>query len=323
MTYRSARKTGSGRLTGVAGGNVVSRSRPLRPAAGVYYFTLFVICGFIFTVLWLIFYDDVTGDLRYLIPTLSAAAVFIAGVLFREILLQRAHAKALREQRRLERNFALKQANSSRPETEKLSLEQHEKLLREIRKKSEAARVLGHLPEGHKEVSELSERYLHRISAELPRVQPGSPRLGTFKKEQRRVRELHRFHLLRWTEIVTRSLIQEAGAYDNISERLSAARKAQEALEFAVGYYPTERDLLESQELLNEFIVSIEITGIMECARAADEAGEYTAAAAAYREALSRLTETDVKTSDISLFSEEIETELKKLEYKISEEENT
>ena len=301
----------------------MSRPRPLRPAAGVYYFSLLVICGFIFTVLWLIFYDDVSGDLRYLIPTLAAGAVFIVGIIFREVLLYRAHAKALREQRRLDRNINLKQAGSQGPENEKLSLEQHENLLGEIRKKSEAARILGHLPEGHKEVSELSERYLHRVSAELPKVKPGSPRLATFKKGQRKVRELHRFHLLRWTEIVTRSLIQDARGYDNISERLSTARKAQEVLEYAVGYYPTERDLLESQELLDEFIVSIEMAEIMESARTAKDNGEYTVAVAAYREALSRLAEKDVGTRDLSLLSDEIEAELKKLENRISEEENT
>lgn len=273
-----------------------------------------------FLILWLVFHDDLSGELKYSVPAISAATVLLTGFVFREVILQRARNKAIKDQKRLDRNLSLNFRRNPQNDHEKLTLQQHEDLVAEIRKKSEAARILGHLPEGHKEVSDLSEKYLNRVAEELPKVLPGSPRLAVFTKGQKKIRDLHRFHMLRWAEIVTRSLIQEAKGYDIISERLSTARKAQDILDHAVGYYPAERDLLESKDLLNEFIVSIEIAEIIEHARNAESSGDRLSSIEAFKEALSRLEQSNMSKSDITLLSEEIETELKKIENNMREE---
>src|SRR5205085_12297228 len=59
---------------------------------------------------------------------------------------------------------------------EKLTLERNAAILREISRKSEAAKVLARFAEGHRDVFELCDEYLAVVRRELPKVAPGSPR---------------------------------------------------------------------------------------------------------------------------------------------------
>jgi hypothetical protein len=134
--------------------------------------------------------------------------------------------------------------------------------------------------------------FVLRIDRELAIVQAGSPRLAALLKSRNKVSELHRSHLLRWTEIEAQKLSNDARKSPAASERTRAAREALATVERALGAYPAEEALIQSRALLNELVLSVQVANAVEAAEHASSRGDISAARRFYEDALLRLGPT-------------------------------
>lgn len=239
-----------------------------------------------------------------------AAAVFAASLfLFREVVLRRFRRRTLAARRLSHQLRSAVQANTWASEN-KLTLHQNEEILRNIRAKSEAAKVLIKLPDAHKEVFDLCEQYLAMAAAEISSARPGSPRIPALRKGSRFANGRHRFHMLKWAEIKARSFTSEAGSTGGLSEKIDAAREALEAVERAIDVYPDERALTDSHSVLRVFLVSARIKTSIERAELATDHGDRAQAVNHYRQALSDLQNFDLEFSEREVIFERIQSEI-------------
>ncbi|KXK00314.1 MAG: hypothetical protein UZ17_ACD001002248 [Acidobacteria bacterium OLB17] len=283
------------------------------PAANYYVLALAIaLCTFF--LLWGILYDG--GERTpYITAGIVASFVLLAAVFVREIILRRARNRLLAAERRFEqslRGLNLKSSGRS-PRDEKLSLEQNAELLRAIKRKSDAAVTLARFADGHREVFEMCSEYLALIEREFETIGPGSPRLAAFKSSRNSIAEFHRYHLLQWASIRSRALALEANSQRDHAARLAAAQGAIDVLESALAFYPSERALVESRELLDEVLISIEVAGRIESAERAEGRGDVEAARHIYQDALSFLTMNRMAGPDREAALEKINRSLERL----------
>lgn len=287
---------------------------PYWPRARSYYFIAAVSSGLLY-LLFLVILLDEPEEYRHVLPVFSGGILFVLFVFLREVVMRRSRTKYIREQKLLDRNLSvsgLSRQLSDRPV--RLSLERHSSMLAEIRSKSQAAITLGRLTEGHLEVVKLCEAYLERMLRELPLVSKRSPRFPAFKKGRREVRRFHKDHLLKWTELETRSLTRQASKCDSIIERIELLRKARDTVDLVLRHYPANRELIESHEILEEMIVSINVAEKMQYAEAAKKEGLSEMALSHFWEALKMISEDMLAKPDFSVLASSIESEIKKLE---------
>lgn len=232
----------------------------------------------------------------------------------REIILRQRRNNLLLAQERLDYNLNnVYRQKQNLSDENKLTLEKNATVLKEIAQKSEAANLLGKLPEAHWEVFELCDQYLHRSEKELETVRAGSPRLTALSRSREKVRNLHKFHLLAWSSAESRSLIQEAQTSVTISKKLEIATKALNILDSAIQFYPGEQSLLESASAVNEFIATAKISHWIEQAEKAAFKGNYKRAINHYRDALFYLARQNIRSSERDLIAEKINLEIGKL----------
>ena len=246
------------------------------------------------------------------IPAGIGAGIVLAGAVFlREIVLRNARRRYLLAQKRLDYNLQ----NIAKPSrnSNKLTLEQNAVIVEEINRKSEAAKILGKLPDGHLEVFEICNEYLLRNERELQTAGVGSPRIAALRRSREKVRGLHKFHLLTWAEIESRSLTQDAKNRVTISEKVETAQKALSILESALHFYPKESRFFESADLIREYISTIKISHLIEEAEKAAFKGNNKRAISIYRDALFFLTRDNAQTEKTQLIAEKINGEIDKL----------
>jgi hypothetical protein len=203
-------------------------------------------------------------------------------------------------------------ANVNRP-PHKLSVEKNAAIVKEITKKSDAAKILGKLPEGHLEVFEMCNEYLLVNEKELETVGVGSPRLAALRRGREVVQDLHHFHLLSWAEIESLTLTQEAKNRVTISEKLETAQKALSVLDSALQFYPNEARLVESENALREFIASIKISHWIEQAERSAFKGNYKRAISHYRDALFFLARGNIQAEEKEIIAGKINSEIDRL----------
>ena len=107
-----------------------------------------------------------------------------------------------------------------------------------IKRKSEAALILEKFSEGHLEVFELCNEYLHKNKAELATVGVGSPRLAAFRLSREVVREMHKKHLLNWAEIESRENIKNAKNQLTICRQTPICTKSSECSRYGTRILP-------------------------------------------------------------------------------------
>ncbi|MEP7074323.1 MAG: hypothetical protein ABI878_00820 [Acidobacteriota bacterium] len=259
------------------------------PAASFYVLALAVAMA-VFFAIWWIFRED--GDESAIILGGCSASVVLGGaVLVRELVFRRARNRILINQERLDRNLKGVSLNASinSARKDKLTLELNAVILREIKQKSEAARVLGVLASGHQEVFELCDRYLAVSSRELAIVGPGSPRLAALLKGKERAEEFHRFHMLRWAEIEAKALSGEAQSAVKMPARIQAAQRALTVVTIAAEHYPDDPNLTASGDAIREFLSSLKLSDRIEKAEKATSRRNYKQARKHYSEALRSL----------------------------------
>jgi len=287
---------------------------PLWFPASNYYFLTAAISGALFFLIWGVT-NDGSENISWLAAGIASGLALAVAVFVREVILRSARDRFL-SARRLDNSVRSVTLRSSAGihDSAKLTLESNTVILREIRQKSDAAKILGKFSEAHREVVVLCEEYLVVAALELPKVRAGSPRIAAFRKGSEIISRCHRYHLLQWAEIEARALTQEARMRDNISEKLDTAQKALRVVDLALRSYPDEKSLLDSKDALQDFLSSISVTNWIEKAERAYFKGYHETAISFYQDALFDLTRNDIKSRDRELVGERILVEIKRIE---------
>jgi len=256
------------------------------PASGFYVLAA-AAAIFVFFVILAAFRDG-RDEMPWTTAGIASSIILAGAVLLREVVFRGARNRLLDTQRQLDRNLKATPAvrNGTIQDPNKLTLEKNAAILKEIKQKSDAAKVLGKMPAGHKEVFEMCDRYIEVARNELKTITPGSPRLGPLLRGREMAENMHRFHLLQWAEIETRTLMHEARHIQKFNDKLATAQKAIAIVDSALEYYPGEENLRESGEALREFVASIKLSNWIERAERAAFKGNYKQAKKLYNDAL-------------------------------------
>jgi hypothetical protein len=283
------------------------KPRPFWLPASNYYVLAAAVTAAFFFIVWGAMSDG--SDAMPLITAgISSSILMISAVVLREVILRRSVRRQAMQQS-LHHPARHHQQNGR----EKLTLEQNNYLVQQIRKKSEAANILNKMADGHREVFELCSNYLNRNEVELRTVGANSPRLAALLKSRTTVSEFHRHHMLRWAEISSQTLASAAGALEDPDERITAATDAITVMDMALASYPSEKSLIQTQELLQELVVSIRVADWFQQAERASAAGDHSGARSLLREALFYLGRDNVHTDQRRVAASRIQAELERL----------
>lgn len=282
------------------------------PVSNYYILAVAVTIAFFFFIWGILHEGDEENPL--VIAGIGASVILGSAVVVREVFLRNARQRYLSVERGLD--YTLSQipiqprqiTNST-----KLSLEKNAGIIKDIRRKSEAARTLGTLSKGHLEVFETCNEYLSVVEKQMESAGSGSPRLAGLRRGREIVGELHRFHLLAWAEIESKALSQKARNYATISEKLNAAQEALDVLDSALQFYPNEPRLTESEAAMKFFIASIKVSHWIEQAERAAFKGNPKRAVSLYRDALFFLAREDAITEEREAIAEKINAEIELL----------
>ncbi len=285
--------------------------RPFWLPASNYYVLAVAISTAFFFLVWGIL-ENGGEESPWISAGISASILLCGAVILREIVLRRAR-KRYASQIGVARRVSINPPTVDPRNRHKLSLEKNAAILREIRQKSDAAKVLSKLSAGHREVFELCRGYLDRNETELHTVGPGSPRLGALLKGRSDVANYHRYHLLKWAEIEAKTLADKALSRMNTDEKVASAQNALSVIDSALASYPAEASLIESREHLVELVVSIKVSHWVETAEKAAFNGNYAEAKSLYRDALFYLGRDNVQTNGRQKAAEHINIELERI----------
>lgn len=275
-------------------------TRPRRPfwlPASNYYVLAVAVSAGTFFLVWGVLQDG-HDEAPWIAAGMIASGTLIGAVLMREVILRTARNRFLENQRRLDRSLHGIIPAVPRDNPDKLTLERNSFIIQEIRRKSEAAKVLGKLPDAHREVFEMCTEYIAAAERELPLVGVGSPRIAALRKGREQAAGYQHFHLLKWAEIEARALTQEAQGHARLSERLEALRKALGVVKFALGVYPDDHSLIESDAVLSEALQTTRVSHLIEKAERSEQKGNHSRALFHYKAAISILNDTEIRSED-------------------------
>ncbi|MFN6963270.1 MAG: hypothetical protein ACK4S4_05825 [Pyrinomonadaceae bacterium] len=264
-----------------------------------------------FFLIWAILHD--ASEETAVFPAgIIASGTLLSAVGLRLYILRRIRSRLIAT-RRLEQNLAAispRAAESARP---KLSIEQNARIIREIERRSEAAKLLAKYPEGHREVYLLCREYLAVNENELRSVGPGSPRIAALRHGRRHVEEIHRHHLLQWTELEVTALTNDSRRQRSASKKIDAAERALEIIGAATEYYPAEPALSESAAFLDEYIAGIRVADLTARARRAEQKDRPEDAAKFYRRAREVIDSRPAVSAELRAAAMEIDAGLEKI----------
>jgi hypothetical protein len=284
------------------------------PASSFYVLTIATGLGVFFAIWWLLREDG--EETAVIIAGLSGTVILGGGVFLREFVFRKARNRVIESQRRLD--WSLKGASlnsgSRSDRRDKLTIELNAAILGEIRQKSNAARVLSSMANGHKEVFELCERYMSINGRELKSVSPGSPRIAALLKGKEAAEELHRFHMLKWAEIEAKTLTLEARKAKKASMRIEAAERALSVVSSVQDVYPYEDELKDSAAAIREFLASLKLRTRIEKAERAITREDYKQARKYYAEALRFIDGEPIPEQDRIFAVDQIKEALSRIE---------
>ncbi len=282
------------------------------PASGYYALTAAVVIAFFFLA-WGFLHEG--GEEMPWIPAGIGASFVLGGAVFlREVVLRKARNRFILIQNRLDYNLKNVHIHSSmNRNANKLSLQKNADIINKILQKSEAAKVLGKLSDGHWEVFEICSEYLRVNESELENVGIGSPRIAALRRGKEVIGDLHRYHLLTWAQIESRSLTEKAKNSAVVSEKLETAQSALSVLDSALKYYPNDLQLTASEGAIKEFIASIKISHWIEKAERSAFKGNYKRAISHYKDALYFLARENVQSLEKDSIADKINREIENL----------
>lgn len=283
------------------------------PASNFYILAAAAAIAFFFFVWWIL--HEGGEEIPYIPAGIGASILLGSAVFLREVVLRRARQKYLAAQKMLDYN--IKKVGNSSPRQNsrsKLTIEQNAAIVREIKRKSEAALILDKVSVGHWEVFELCNEYLYKNKKELETVGVGSPRIAALRRSREIVRGIHKQHLLSWAEIESRSFLRSAKNQMALTEKLEFTQKAMSVLDTALEFYPREKQIQDSIEAVKEFNSSIKVSHLIESAEKAAFRGNDSEAVNLYRDALFFLQKENFQTSEFRLIEENIVAKIEKIE---------
>lgn len=287
--------------------------RPFWMPAIIYYsLTVAAALGF-FLFIWAVLAEG-NEESPTIIAFSGAILLIIGAVVVREFYLREAQKRFVSAERKLEYSLSrIPVQTKERTTGSKLSVERNAEIIKEIKKKSEVARTLGNVSNGHWNVIEICSEYLSVVEKQMETVGTGSPRLAGLRRGREIVRDLHHFHTLAWAEIESRSWSQKAQSCVTISDKLSAAQEALSILDSALRHYPNDSHLTESELAIKNFIASIKVSHWVEQAERAAFKGNNKRAVNLYRDALFFLAREDMNDIEQQTVAEKINSEIERL----------
>jgi hypothetical protein len=291
-----ARRARSRLRTTVYASQRIPRGR--MPSASGYMLASGLAAATLFFVLWLMLQSS--GDEAPWIPAgLAASVVMLVAVAAREVVMRRAWARYLIENDRREQagsETKVRSGNSSKGNRRQgHSFDSYSGLLRALQKQSAEAGAPGALPEAHLETYLSCQDYLESTEEALRRAALGNESRVALRAGQERARALAKHHLLNWARGASRALTLEAQQRVRVSDKIETARRALDVIDSALGLYPEEAELRESELAVQEFIASVRVAHWVELAERAAFKGHYARAIDRYRDALFYLSREKMK----------------------------
>ncbi len=275
--------------------------KPIWLSTSTYYSICITVCLTLFLLLHFFSEDK---------SSIFVSTIFLTiCILLREIFLRRSRNKFVQIQKQFPVDLKFSSSYDIR-KPQKLTIEQNRVFLRNIERKSQAAKVLDKIPEAHFKVFQACDDYLKITEKELEKISINSPRLSPILRGRRYVMKLHKEHLLAWAELESKSLIQSSRS-EKPKEKIRKAQEAVEKLKFALSYYPKEEKLIESIRVIHDIITSTEVSSFAKKAELAASRNQIQSAIEYYNKALSCLEKTD--SLDKKRISENIRQEIEKL----------
>ncbi len=285
-------------------------NRPFWVPASNFYFLSAAVSIMIFFVVWAILHEG-GEQMPWIIAGIAAGVALCAAVYLREVVLRKIRREYMLAERKLDynlRNVPVRKRPASN--IKKLSLQKNAAILKEISAKSEAAKTLGKLPEGHLEVFQMCSEYLAVNKVQLQNAGVGSPRIGALRRGKEIAEKLHEYHLLTWAELESRLLTKKANNQVIFSSKIETAQNALDVIFTARQFYPENEKLAESEQALREFVLSIKISHWIEEAERAVFKEDYQRAISNYRDALFFLAREDIKNEEAEAIAEKINREI-------------
>ena len=298
-----------------------NNDRPFWLPAPNFYILAFIIAVLVFFISWAIL--NQSEEEKPLISAGLLASMILAGaVVLREVILRSARYKLILAQERIDYHIGtVKRRNPDIQKTAKLTLNENNEILQQIKKHSQAVKSSGNLPEAHWQVFEICHEYLNRTERELEFAKIGSPRVVVLQQSREKVRALHKYHLLTWSALESRALIKEAKICVTISKKLENANKALNVLDSAIEFYPNDPALTESVSVVQEFMTTVKVSHWIEQAERFAFKKNYKRAINHYHDALFYLARENVKNDERDSIAEKINTEIERLRELASENE--
>jgi len=247
----------------------------------------------------------------YIPAGVAASAVLIAAVIIRRAIVKR-HQMQTYAARRLETNLRTLRVHTPPPEN-KLTLEKNASILKELKRKSDAALVLAKYSEGHREVFELCDQYLEINERNMITVNPGSPRIAALRRGKEIAEDYHRRHMLKWAELETTTMLENAMSSVKSADKVEFANRALSVIDTASLKYPNERKLRESAAAIGDFIVKIKVADLIERAGKAEDRGNRKLAVRHFRNALNEIDNSSISAMERSTAIEHLNSELERL----------
>ena len=235
-------------------------------------------------------------------------------VVLREVVLRSARYKLLQAQERIDHNInTVKKQHPDFHISAKLTLDENNRILRQIEKQSKAAKASSNIPESHWQVFELCHEYLDRAAREIEFAKIGSARIAVLRQSRDKIENLHKSHLLAWSSLESRVLLKEAKTCVTISRKLENANKALNVLDSALEFYPGDANLLESAAAVKEFIATVKVSYWIEQAERCAFKENYKRAISHYQDALFYLARENAKSERQDSIAEKISDEIEKM----------
>lgn len=287
--------------------------RPFWLSVMAYYALAALIAAALFLFVWLILRE---GDEEFpaAVAAIAASSALGGAIILREIFLKKTRQRYLLVERKLGYPPDTFSGQIDRKKnTEKLTLEENARIVKEIKRKSSAAQDAKSPATVHWEVFETCDEYLSLVEKQMATVGVGSPRLAGLRRGREVVGKLHHFHLLAWAEIESRGWSQKVPVYATIADKINAAQEALNILNSALQFYPDEPRLTESESAVKSFIASIKVSHWIEQAERSAFKGSYKRAISLYRDALFFLARENVNAVEREAIAEKINSEIEKL----------
>jgi hypothetical protein len=265
----------------------------------------------VFFVVWGVLHDA-NEEIAFIPAGITASATLLAAVVFRAFVLRKIRHRMMAT-RRLDRNLAAIAPRQKDDGRNKLTIEQNAAILAELKKKSDAAKVLAKYPEGHREAYAFCQEYLQINEREMRTVGAGSPRIAALIKGKHFAEELHRYHMLQWAELEAVSLTQDSKRRTKTTEKISTARLALDIIGTAAEHYPDEPKLRQSADVILDYVAGLKVGDLMARAERAFRNGKEEQAEKFYEQALSEIKKRSPISPELDIAMSTIDAELQKI----------